>query len=132
MHHSQISALRFLRKSGAIWEARKKSKSHLDSLIDDAVYYGLTPGQAKEMEPAEMARFVNLRRKMQNEQLKQIAHVAYSAGLIASMALSDKRPSFDEVFRFDDERPRGKTAEVSKLEMLALAENMNRFAGEEE
>ena len=101
-------------------------------LLEEAYYFGLTPKEATELTPVEMAAFVTARRKHENDFQRSLAHMSYSAGVLGSMALAKRVPRFEEVFKFDDQHEASQTLERSKLEMIAFAANMNRQAQEME
>ena len=109
----------------------KKIVSHLDKLVDRAYYYGLKPSEVANLTVAEMARFIDAREKKEFDDLKKMAKVGYTVGILASMSLSTKRPSFEEAFGFRDEASKEQSIERSKNEMLAWAINMNSQYKEE-
>lgn len=74
-----------------------------------------------------MAAFVNARRRHEVDIQKSLAHMSYSAGVLGSMSLRKTLPRFEEVFKFGDEE-KEKDIDRSKMEMLALAANLNRQA----
>lgn len=88
----------------------------------------MTPKEAASLTVAEMASFVEARKRKQLDDWKMVANVGYSTGLIASMSLSKTRPRFNEIYNFPkDEKEKDKKLEVEryKLQMRAWAENMN-------
>lgn len=87
----------------------------------------MTPKEAAELTVAEMASFVESRRRKQLDDWKMIAQVGYSTGIIGSMALSKTRPRFNDIYNFPEETQKT-DVERSKLEMIAWAENVNRLA----
>lgn len=111
----------------------KKSKSHLDRLLEEAYYFGLTPKEATELTPNEMASFISARRRHEIDNQKMLARMSYSAGMLGSMSLAKRFPKFEEVFSFPSDKPdNAEDIERSKLEMMAFAANMNRAAQEGE
>lgn len=94
-------------------------------MLEQCYYYGLTPDQAYALTPKEMAEFIEANHKRQVDDWRMIANVGYSAGCIGSMALAKKRPRFDEVFNFPEEKSTNEV-EVNKAQMIVWAENMNR------
>ena len=87
----------------------------------------MTPKEAAELTVAEMASFVESRRRKQLDDWKMIAHVGYYTGIIGSMAFSKTRPRFNDIYNFPKENQKP-DVERSKLEMIAWAENINRIA----
>ena len=97
-------------------------------MIEEAYYYGLTPKEVTELSAAEVAVFIEVRRRRLLDDQKMLAQMSYSAGVLGSMALAKKMPKFEQVFKFPDDVKKEVTKtdiERSKLEMMALAANLN-------
>lgn len=73
-----------------------------------------------------MAQFVDANRKRQLDEHRMLAEVGYVAGIIGSMALAKRRPSFKEVFDFPEPEHPVEDPEAYKQKMLAWAEQVNR------
>ena len=86
----------------------------------------MTPEQAASLTVAEMASFIEARRRRQLDDWKFMAQVGYSAGIIGSLALSKTRPRFGDVFNFPKDEDKLASVEKKKAEMLAWAANVNR------
>lgn len=73
-----------------------------------------------------MADFIRASRKRQLDEWRILANVGYNAGLLGSMALSKRRPKFDDMFSFPKESEPIADVEKSKAQMLVWASQMNR------
>lgn len=92
-------------------------------------YYGATPSETNSMTLYEMASFIKAKKKKALDDTKTAANIAYSAGIVASMSMSKRRPTFKEVFPFPDTDGRKLTdVEINKKQMLVWAEEVNRMA----
>lgn len=99
-------------------------------MLEETYYFGITPNEAANLTFAEMASFVEAQKRRQIDEWKMLASVGYSTGLIGSMSLSKSRPRFDDIYNFPKDEPVIKDAvEHSKLEMLAIAANINAEYG---
>lgn len=78
-----------------------------------------------------MASFIAAQEKREADDLKKMAKIGYTVGILSSMSLSKTRPSFEEVFGFKDDVPPEEVLKRSKNEMLAWAINMNATYSEE-
>ena len=107
-------------------EDSKKVRSHLDKLLEDAYYFGLHPYEVEKLTVAEMVDFIRASRRRQLDDWRVLANVGYNAGLLGSMALSKRRPKFDDMFSFPKESEPIADAEKSKAQMLVWASQMNR------
>ena len=103
-------------------------KSHLDELLEEAYYFGLTPKEAKELTFAEMASFIGAAKRRQLDDWRMASQIGYSAGIIASMSLQKTRPRFDEVFNFPKDSVTRGSSEIDahKARMIVWAEQVNR------
>ena len=72
-----------------------------------------------------MAVFIQANRKRQLDDWKMLSQVGYSAGVIGSMALQKDRPKYEQIFRFPSDSDKSEV-ELSKAQMIALAEQVNR------
>lgn len=98
-------------------------------MLEKAYSYGITPQEAKELTLAEMASFISANEKMERHRLKLLAQIGYSAGLMGSTALAQRKPRFEDLFSFPKEDENNSTnIEQSKKQMLVWAETVNRLA----
>ena len=95
-------------------------------MLEEAYYYGLSPREAKELTPAEMASFIKARRKQEMDITKVNSYIGYAAGIVGSAALSKKRPKFSDLFNFPKDPDEKIDFERSKAMMLVWAETANR------
>ena len=86
----------------------------------------MTPEEAAKLTVAEMASFVEARRKKQLDDWRMLANVGYSTGIIASMAFSKGRPRFEDIYNFPKEEEKVNDIDRKKAEMIAWAANVNR------
>lgn len=79
------------------------------------------------MTPAEMALFIESRKRRQRDDYIALANVGYVAGMLGSMSLAKTRPKFSDLFSFDDVAT-AKEADIEKNKkaMIVWAENLNR------
>lgn len=96
-------------------------------MIRSAYSYGLTPAEVKELTLVELMEFVQANAKRDKEFSRFITKVGYSTGIIASMALSKRRPKYEEVWGVDKSEE-VQTADQFKKQMIAWAANVNRLA----
>lgn len=73
-----------------------------------------------------MADFIRASRKHQLDEWRILANVGYNAGLLGSMALTKRRPKFDDMFSFPKEDEPTADVEKNKAQMLVWASQMNR------
>ena len=97
-------------------------------MLEKAYSYGLTPQEAKELTLAEMASFISANEKRERHLLKLFAQIGYSAGLVGSTALAQRKPRFEDLFSFPENEQPAPNLETSKRQMLVWAETVNRQA----
>lgn len=87
----------------------------------------MTPSEAANLTVAEMASFIEARRRKQLDDWRMMANVGYSSGIIGSMSFSKTRPRFNDIYNFPKEEEVN-SVEKNKAAMLAWAANLNRQA----
>ena len=87
----------------------------------------MTPLEAYQLTASEIAEWVKAQQNKELERKKFETRVAYSIGILASMSLTKKRPTYDEMWQWPkDNRP--VNVDMLKAQMIVWAENANKEA----
>lgn len=96
-------------------------------MLEEAYGYGLTPQEATELTFSQMAYFINANRKKEMEKYKILARICYSAGIVASSTFAKRKPKFEDLFNFPEDKNNSSNSDLIKAQMLYWAQNINRL-----
>lgn len=95
-------------------------------MIKLAYSYGLKPAEVSCLSMSELSEFIEANVKREKRINKLLTQIGYSSGVIASMSLAKKRPTYEDVWGSDRDNS-AQSVETMKKKMMAWAINANRL-----